>query len=160
MNPSSSQDFYTYLDNNGTRVFTNIPPRSESVVEALSEKAKNAERGSSSASENVYRSPEAYNSLISKYANYYELDPSLIHSIIATESGFNPRAVSRKGARGLMQLMPETASRLGVEDSFDPEQNIHGGVRYFRTLMDMFNNNLDLSLAAYNAGENLVRRLG
>jgi soluble lytic murein transglycosylase-like protein len=98
--------------------------------------------------------------LISKYANYYELDPSLIHSIIATESGFNPRAVSRKGARGLMQLMPETASRLGVEDSFDPEQNIHGGVRYFRTLMDMFNNNLDLSLAAYNAGENLVRRLG
>jgi soluble lytic murein transglycosylase-like protein len=84
----------------------------------------------------------------------------LIQSIIATESGFNPNAVSSKGARGLMQLMPETANRLGVKDSFDPEQNIHAGIRHLRSLMDTFNNNLDLSLAAYNAGENLVLRLG
>jgi len=98
--------------------------------------------------------------IIEKYARTYQLEPSLIHSIIATESGFNPRAVSSKGARGLMQLMPATAARLGVENSFDPEQNIQGGVRHFRSLMDTFNNNLELSLAAYNAGENLVQRLG
>jgi soluble lytic murein transglycosylase-like protein len=101
-----------------------------------------------------------YDSIIEKYARSYQLDPSLIHSIIATESGFNPKAVSSKGARGLMQLMPATAARLGVKNSFDPEQNIQGGVKHFRSLMDTFKNNLELSLAAYNAGENLVQRLG
>jgi soluble lytic murein transglycosylase-like protein len=103
---------------------------------------------------------DAYSAIIEKYANDYRLDPSLIRSIIATESGFNAKAVSPKGARGLMQLMPATAKRLGVENSFDPEQNIQGGVKHFRSLMDTFKNDLELSLAAYNAGENLVQRLG
>ena len=84
--------------------------------------------------------------------------------MIATESGFNPTAVSSKGAQGLMQLMPETAARLGVSNPYDPEENIWGGARYMRFLLDTFANNTEdnliLSLAAYNAGENLVQRLG
>jgi soluble lytic murein transglycosylase-like protein len=103
---------------------------------------------------------EAYDSIIEKYASDYRLDPSLIKSIIATESGFNPKAISSKGARGLMQLMPATAERLGVSNSFDPEQNIQGGVKHFRSLMDSFKEDVSLSLAAYNAGENRVARLG
>ncbi|MDR0841798.1 MAG: lytic transglycosylase domain-containing protein [Acidobacteriota bacterium] len=98
--------------------------------------------------------------LIEKYAEESNLDPSLIRSIIDQESGFNHRAVSRAGARGLMQLMPSTAKSLGVRNSFDPEENIRAGVRHFRSLMDKFNEDLDLSLAAYNAGENIVSRLG
>jgi soluble lytic murein transglycosylase-like protein len=103
---------------------------------------------------------DSLDSIIEKYALEYGLDPSLIRSIIATESAFDPTAVSPKGARGLMQLMPETAKRLGVSNPFDPEQNIRGGVQHFRSLLDAFDNNLILSLAAYNAGENLVQRLG
>ena len=80
----------------------------------------------------------------------------LVAAIIAVESEFNPRAVSHKGARGLMQLMPATASSLRVEDSFDPRANIEGGVRHLRNLMDRFDNNLPLVLAAYNAGEQVV----
>jgi soluble lytic murein transglycosylase-like protein len=102
---------------------------------------------------------KTYDPIIEKYAAEHKLDPSLIRSIIAQESGFNAKAVSPKGARGLMQLMPATAARLGVKNSFDPEQNIQGGVKHFRFLMDSFNNNLELSLAAYNAGENLVQRI-
>ncbi|MDR1727105.1 MAG: lytic transglycosylase domain-containing protein [Acidobacteriota bacterium] len=100
------------------------------------------------------------NELIEKYAEENNLDPSLIRSIIEQESGFNHRAVSRAGARGLMQLMPATAKSLGVRNSFDPEENIRAGVRHFRALMDKFNEDLELSLAAYNAGENIVSRLG
>jgi soluble lytic murein transglycosylase-like protein len=77
-----------------------------------------------------------------------------------TESNFNRWAVSRKGALGLMQLIPETGRRFGVQDFFDPQQNVDGGVRYLRFLLEKFSGNVDLSLAAYNAGENLVGRLG
>ena len=80
--------------------------------------------------------------------------------MIETESDFDSRAVSPKGARGLMQLMPATALRVGVQNSFDPEQNIRGGMQHMRGLLDRFNNDLQLSLAAYNAGENLVQRIG
>jgi hypothetical protein len=86
----------------------------------------------------------------------YGLPERLIAAVIRVESGFNPRAVSRKGARGLMQLMPETASILGVRDSFDPRENIHGGVRHLRGLVDRFPTDLRLALAAYNAGEQAV----
>jgi hypothetical protein len=98
--------------------------------------------------------------IIDRYATQYQLDPKLVRSVIAAESGFQRKAVSSKGALGLMQLMPSTAARLGVKDPFDPEQNIRGGTKHLRFLMDTFDNNLDLSLAAYNAGENLVQRLG
>jgi soluble lytic murein transglycosylase-like protein len=88
------------------------------------------------------------------------VDPALIDAMIRTESNYNPWAISSKGARGLMQLIPETGRRFGVQDFFDPKQNIEGGVRYVRYLLGMFEGNVELSLAAYNAGENLVARLG
>jgi soluble lytic murein transglycosylase-like protein len=88
------------------------------------------------------------------------VDPALVRAVIKTESNFNRFAVSPKGALGLMQLIPATGKRFGVQDFFDPHQNVDGGVRYLKFLLDKFNGNIDLSLAAYNAGENLVERLG
>lgn len=93
---------------------------------------------------------------IREAAHRYGVEEALIKAVIRVESGFNSRAVSPKGARGLMQLMPGTASMLGVRDSFDPRQNIDGGVRHLRGLIDRFGNDLKLALAAYNAGEQAV----
>jgi soluble lytic murein transglycosylase-like protein len=93
-------------------------------------------------------------------ARTYGLDPKLMHAVISAESAYNPAAVSDKGAMGLMQLMPDTAKRFGVPDPFDPIANMHGGARYLRWLMDHFQNNLNLVLAAYNAGEGAVERYG
>jgi len=93
---------------------------------------------------------------IREVAIRYRISPLLVAAIVEAESEFNPRAVSRKGARGLMQLMPLTASSLRVEDTFDPYKNIEGGVRHLRRLMNRFNGNLPLVLAAYNAGEQAV----
>jgi len=88
------------------------------------------------------------------------LDVALLEAVVGQESGFNPAAVSRAGAVGLMQLMPDTARRFGVLDRFDPEQNLRGGARYLAWLLDHFNQDLDLALAAYNAGEGSVRQHG
>ena len=88
----------------------------------------------------------------------YHLDPDLVNSVIHAESGFNSRAVSPKGARGLMQLMPSTASQLGVEDAFDPEANVTGGSRYLRELLERYNFDLVKALAAYNAGPERVEQ--
>jgi len=101
-----------------------------------------------------------YQKLILAAASRYHLDPDLIHSVIAIESNFDPKAVSPKNARGLMQLMPRTAEVLGVKDSFDPEQNIDGGTRYLRDLMAKYKSNLTLALAAYNAGPDSVDKYG
>jgi soluble lytic murein transglycosylase-like protein len=109
------------------------------------------------------KDPADYDAIIEKYASQFGMDPDLIRYMIATESAFNERAVSPKGAQGLMQLMPETASRLGVRDPFDPDENIWGGTKYMRFLYDTFSSSPDalkLSLAAYNAGENVVLQLG
>ena len=96
-------------------------------------------------------------SIIISTSTLYDVDPALIKAIIMAESGFNPRAVSKRGAKGLMQLMPATARSLGVEDVFDPEHNIKGGVQYFKRLMKRYKGNVRLSLAAYNAGITKVR---
>lgn len=88
------------------------------------------------------------------------LEPQLLLAVISAESGFRAKAVSPKGAQGLMQLMPATARRLGVTDPFDPEQNVRGGARYLTELMRMFNDDMRLALAAYNAGEGAVMRYG
>ena len=153
-NAWSQQPLYSYVDGYGTQVYTNLPPVKHAPGLKVTDPAPPVVAPVPPIKE------ETYNTIIEKYAGDYGLDPSLIHSIIATESRFNAKAVSPKGARGLMQLMPATAQRLGVRNSFDPEQNIRGGVQHFRFLMDSFKNDVELSLAAYNAGENLVARLG
>ncbi|MGZ5765263.1 MAG: lytic transglycosylase domain-containing protein [Usitatibacter sp.] len=104
---------------------------------------------------------------IQKYANIiqtaskaYGVEPSLVHAVISAESAYNQYAVSRTGAMGLMQLMPDTARRYGVQNMMDPTENIHGGVRYLADLLTMFKGRVDLAIAAYNAGENAVIRYG
>jgi soluble lytic murein transglycosylase-like protein len=99
-----------------------------------------------------------FDRIIDRYAAKYGVDPVLVRAVIQVESDFNPRCVSNKGARGLMQLMPETAKRYGVKQVHDPEDNIQGGVRYLADLLEMFANDLPRTLAAYNAGEGAVRR--
>ena len=100
----------------------------------------------------------AYNEVIAEAADLYSLDPNLIRAIIRAESAFNPFAVSRAGAQGLMQLMPAVAQELDVLDPFDPRQNILGGARYLRWLLDRNKGNLDLAVASYNAGPGAVDR--
>jgi soluble lytic murein transglycosylase-like protein len=96
--------------------------------------------------------------LVHRVSVEHGLDPRLVDALVRVESGYDSRAVSRKGAMGLMQLMPATANRLGVTDPFDPEQNVRGGVREFARLVDHYRGNLQLALAAYNAGEGAVAR--
>ena len=96
--------------------------------------------------------------IIYQAAKRYEVEPAIIKAIIMAESSFNPKAVSHKGAQGLMQLMPRTARYLGVKDSFNPEHNIEGGVKYFKRLLDRFDGDIQLALAAYNAGSRNVRK--
>jgi soluble lytic murein transglycosylase-like protein len=101
-----------------------------------------------------------YDRLVDEVSRRHGLDSALLHAVISVESRYNPKAVSRKGAAGLMQLMPGTAKRYGVADRFDPRQNLDGGARYLRDLLRMFGNNVSLALAAYNAGENAVAKYG
>jgi len=101
---------------------------------------------------------QSMNEVINSVSSRHHLDPDLINSVIHAESGFNPRAVSPKGAQGLMQLMPQTASRLGVTDSFDPGANVEGGTRYLRELLERYNFDLIKALAAYNAGPQRVEQ--
>jgi soluble lytic murein transglycosylase-like protein len=104
--------------------------------------------------------PSEYDNLISNAAENHSVDPRLVKSVMLVESGFNATAVSRKGARGLMQLMPATAQRHGVKNLHDPAQNIAGGTKYLSHLLELFDGNLEKSLAAYNAGEGAVARYG
>ena len=97
-----------------------------------------------------------YNEIIIAAARQFDVDAALVSAVIKAESDYNPRIVSHKGARGLMQLMPATAKRFGVTNSFDPHENIHGGTRYLRWLLKKFDGNADLAVAAYNAGEGNV----
>lgn len=101
---------------------------------------------------------DLYFPIILEAAKRYQVDPLLVKAMIEVESGFNPNAVSHVGAQGLMQLMPRTAKYLGVEDSFNPEHNINGGVKYFKRLLDRFNGDIKLALAAYNAGSRKVHK--
>jgi hypothetical protein len=96
--------------------------------------------------------------LVREAAERHHMDPALVRAVIETESGWNAAAKSRKGALGLMQLIPTTAVRFGVNDAFSPQQNVDAGVRYLKTLLERYNGNLDLALAAYNAGEGAVDR--
>lgn len=99
-----------------------------------------------------------YSNIINNAANKYDVDVRLIHAIIQNESAYNPTAVSNKGAIGIMQLIPDTAARFGVVDIYNPKQNIDGGTKYLKFLIELFNSNITLVVAAYNAGENAVIR--
>jgi soluble lytic murein transglycosylase-like protein len=99
-----------------------------------------------------------FHPIIIQTSSRHQVDPAIVKAIIMAESGYNPRAISKAGAKGLMQLMPNTAQALGVEDVFNPQQNISGGVRYFKQLLNRFNGDIELALAAYNAGSATVRR--
>jgi soluble lytic murein transglycosylase-like protein len=103
---------------------------------------------------------EAYDDIIEEAAAEYDMDPNLIHAVMQAESAFHPYAVSRAGAEGLMQLMPELSDEMGVNDAFDPRENIMGGTRYLKRLLDYHNGNIDLALASYNAGPGNVERYG
>ncbi|HEY2384505.1 MAG TPA: lytic transglycosylase domain-containing protein [Terriglobia bacterium] len=155
--PVSAADntIISIVNADGRRVFTNVientaTPAAAPVILAA------VETGGVLAAE----IPEPLRALVDTISKNYGVDPALVRAVIKTESNFNRWAVSNKGALGLMQLIPETGRRYGVRDFFDPAQNVDGGVHYLSFLLDKFNGNLDLSLAAYNAGENLVGRLG
>lgn len=103
---------------------------------------------------------QAYDEIIDEAAAKYEMDADLIHAVMQAESAFHPFAVSRAGAEGLMQLMPDLSEQMGVSDAFDPRDNIMGGVRYLKRLLDYHDGNIDLALASYNAGPGNVERYG
>jgi soluble lytic murein transglycosylase-like protein len=172
---SASADLYTYTDESGVLHMSDSPidaryrltliePKPAVVSAAASATASTisvapvmtapATAGAATVSGhagNPY--PAHLQPLIERAAARHGVAPALVRAVIQAESNYNPRAVSPKGAQGLMQLMPATAQRYGVTDAFDPEQNVQAGVRYLAELMAMFNNNLTLALAAYNAGE-------
>ena len=116
------------------------------------------ERANSASSIIPKKKDELFHPIIDEVAYRNKIDPALVKAIIMAESGYNPRAISKKGAKGLMQLMPLTAKSYGVEDAFDPKNNIRAGVAYFRTLLNQFNGDERLALAAYNAGSKRVRQ--
>ncbi len=140
-------DVYQYIDANGTISLTNVPndPRYQKIISELPRA-----RG--------FISDRELDPVIARHSKANRLHPALIRAVIKTESNFDPTAVSRAGAIGLMQLMPQTAVRLDVRDLYNPDENIGGGTKYLRQLLDRFNGNLPLALAAYNAGENTVER--
>jgi soluble lytic murein transglycosylase-like protein len=153
----ASAGIYRYEDERGVIHFTNCPRDSKFklYIKETKEDGENSDRFSVEYAKDSNR----YDHLISEFCQKYQVDFALIKAMIRAESGFNPYAVSRKGAKGLMQLMPQTALRMNVLNIHNPKENIEGGVRYFKYLLSLFNNDLRLSLAAYNAGENLVSEL-
>lgn len=159
-------DIYGYVDDQGEVHLANHPTAdqfelwAQSPREAAAVPAAPAEALPAARVENLAAVRARYHPLVQEAARSYELEPALLHAVISVESGYNPKARSRKGASGLMQLMPDTARRYGVADIFDPGQNIRAGARYLRDLLRMFNNDMKLALAAYNAGENAVARHG
>jgi len=154
------QYYYTYLDENGRMVINNLPPaymrgKGYSLIDVKSGPIRLAISGAQMSQ--ALKSPELI-ALVDEISAAHGVDTWLVRAIIQAESAFYEKAHGRKGAMGLMQLIPATASRFGVLDPFDPVQNITGGVKYLKWLMDHFENDYTKVIAAYNAGENAVKR--
>ncbi|MCG8685805.1 MAG: lytic transglycosylase domain-containing protein [Desulfobacterales bacterium] len=142
-------NIYRYIDADGVVHFTNTPTTAGYTV-YIRVKEKSAK--------NVRSAPRSYDKIIQKAGKRYGVEAALIKAVIQVESSFNPKAVSKKGARGLMQIMPENESALNISNPFDPSQNIMGGTRYLKRLINRYNRELGLALAAYNAGPTAVDR--
>ena len=157
-------DIYRFVDENGTVHFSNIPSDARFKLYMATKKNEPDAVTSVVASRVVHSYPTAarsrFHAHIVAAARTYQLEPALLHAVISAESGYNPLARSAKGARGLMQLMPATARRYGVENPLDPQQNIYGGAAYLHDLLALFGNDVQLALAAYNAGEGTVMEYG
>lgn len=144
-------DIYKYVDAEGVIHLTNVPTNPDIKYDLILRERRVLFRVKPT-------DITKYDHLITRVSEKYNVDSALVKAVIKAESNFDHKAVSPKGARGLMQLMPATASSLQVHDSFHPENNIEGGVRYLRYLLNIFKGNLSLALAAYNAGEAAVAR--
>lgn len=146
--PAAHADIYLYVDSQGVLHFTNTPTSSKYKV-YMSEKAKYRR---------AHYSIKSYDDVISEAAERNGISSSLLKAVIHVESYFNPKAISKKGALGLMQIMPENLEALNINDPFDPWENIMGGAYYFRTMLERFSGQVDLALAAYNAGPMAVEK--
>lgn len=146
--PAAYADIYLYVDSNGILHFTNTPTSSKYKV-YMPEKPRYRKA--------VYNI-RSYDDVISEAAARNGISSSLLKAVIHVESYFNPRAVSKKGALGLMQIMPQNLEALNINDPFDPWQNIMGGAYYFKTMLERFSGQVDLALAAYNAGPTAVEK--
>ncbi len=159
ISPKAEADIYKYVDTDGVTHFTNAPAH----IDASYKKVMTERDRVSYTHKGKYLSTgkrSDYNNLVQSKSRQYNMDPNLVKAVIKAESNWNPKAVSRKGAMGLMQLMPSTAYNLSVGNSFDPEENVDGGIRYLKYLIEKFDGNLTLALAAYNAGPKAVERYG
>jgi soluble lytic murein transglycosylase-like protein len=146
-------DIYRYVDEEGVACYTDIRFHKNSVRIIKTDPAPVHQWESNRESKK-----HDYHRIVKEKADKYEIDPSLVHAVIKAESNGSQYAVSRKGAMGLMQLMPSTAYELQVKDPFNPEENIDGGTRYLKSLIERFNGDLTLALAAYNAGPKTVEK--
>lgn len=149
---------YKYVDRKGTTVYTNKRPGGGVAVKSIFVYCPACDPASKVDWTKTGLNVDAYKREVLHQSGTHGIDPAFVRAIIHAESAFNPNALSKAGAMGLMQLMPGTASDFGVSDRLDPAENIRGGVAYLRFLMDMFDGNADLVSAAYNAGQNAVLR--
>jgi soluble lytic murein transglycosylase-like protein len=149
---------YAYVDADGMRHYTDVPDNNRYRLLALSSTDRTVS-GDHYDSILLAKAGQ-YDSIIEKAAMAASVEANLLRAVIVVESGFNPRALSRRGAVGLMQLMPATATRFGVSNPYDPRENVHAGARYLKFLINRFGHDVSLALAAYNAGEEAVERNG
>lgn len=147
-------DIYMFIDTNGVIHFTNVPTNAETDYRIFIKEKRRKSLGADSEK----RYDHDYDHYIAEASERHGVSFPLVKAIIKAESDFNPRAISKKGALGLMQIMPENLQILQIQDPFDPWENIMGGTRYFRMMLDRFKGKLPLSLAAYNAGPTTVDR--
>ena len=155
---AANPKIYTYMDAQGLRHYTDVPDNNRYRLLVLSPQDRTA--SGDRYDMQLLAKASQYDSIIEHAALSAAVESNLLRAVIVVESGFNSRAVSKRGAVGLMQLMPATASRFGVSNRFDAQQNVHAGARYLKFLIDRFGHDIRLALAAYNAGEEAVARNG